>query len=574
MTDRSVNVVIGGEAGQGLVTIGQLLAKGLVRNGFFIVVTQGYQSRIRGGHNTFSIRTSAEEVRAPQETIDLLICLDIQTRAIHGPELSSEGLMVVDSGWEGNGSASLEVPFKKLAAARFSNILALGVAGALIGLPEEVVGQALEEFFIHKSPSVAGENQKILKTAYQWTEGQPVSFPKLPSPSYPGRRWMMHGNEAIALGALSAGLKFFSFYPMTPSTSIALTLSPQAEALGLIVEQAEDEIGAINMAIGASFAGVPSMVSTSGGGFALMVEGVSLAGMTETPLVIVVAQRPGPATGLPTRTEQADLEFILYAGHGEFPRAVFAPGSVEACFRLIRKAFELAELAQTPVFLLTDQFLADSYRAIDPFEVSDLSPVRPGTEWSGPADAYQRYALTETGISPRLLPGRSEHLVVADSDEHRSDGHLTEDLSIRKQMVEKRLKKMETLVRQVVPPEFSGDTKPDLLLVTWGSTRESVLEAADKMRSKGKRVGTLHFSQVWPLVPEQFMGFLKEAGEVVCVEGNAFGQLSRLIRQETGFRTTSQVLRYDGLPITPEYILKALEERFTINRLGLCQRGN
>lgn len=556
MTNPSLNVVIGGKAGQGLVTIGQLLAKSLVRMGYFIVVTQGYQSRIRGGHNTFAIRAGLEEILAPQEVIDLLICLDTQTGDLHRSELSPGGLMMGDSQWEGAGSDSIKVPFKEIASPKYANTVALGVAGTLIGLPEETLGQVLEDFFGHKDPSLLEENRKALKTAYQWTEGQSSSFPKLPPPFEPRRRLMMNGNEAIALGAMSAGIRFLSFYPMTPSTSIALILAAQAETLGMIVEQAEDEIAAINLAMGASFAGAPSMVSTSGGGFALMVEGVSLAGMTETPVVIIIGQRPGPATGLPTRTEQGELDFVLHAGHGEFPRAVLAPGTVEECFHLIRKAFEMAETFQTPIFLLTDQFIADSYRAVEPFEVKTLSSVRPDTDWSGPVGSYLRYALTETGLSPRLLPGRSEHLVVADSDEHSEDGHLTEDLSMRKKMVEKRLKKLEGLARQVVPPEFSGDKGPDVLLVTWGSNRGSALEAAAKLRSRGKRAGTLHFSQVWPLVPEQFVGLLQEAKEVVCVEGNAFGQLARLIRRETGFQIIKQVKRYDGLPITPEYILK------------------
>jgi 2-oxoglutarate/2-oxoacid ferredoxin oxidoreductase subunit alpha len=557
MTDPSVNIVIGGEAGQGLVTIGQVLAKGLVRRGYSIVVTQGYQSRIRGGHNTFAIRAGVDEILAPKEAIDLLICLDAQTAVLHKSELSTGGLMVVDSR-EGDGAPAIKVPFKELAALKFANTVALGVAGALIGLPEEALGQSLKDFFGHKDPSLSEENRKALKAAYQWTDSQSPSFPKLPSSSTQPGRLMLNGNEAIALGAISAGLKFMSFYPMTPSTSIALTVAAQAEALGMIVEQAEDEIAALNMAIGASFAGAPSMVSTSGGGFALMVEGVSLAGMTETPVVIVVGQRPGPATGLPTRTEQAELEFILHAGHGEFPRAIFAPGSVEEGFHLIRKAFELAENFQTPIFLLTDQFWADSYRAVEPFEVKALSPVRPGADWSGPIGSYQRYALTENGLSPRLLPGKTENLVVADSDEHTEDGHLTEDLSVRQKMVEKRLKKFEGLVREVVSPELRGDKAPEILLVSWGSNKGSVLEAAARLRLRGKRVGTLHFSQVWPMVPAQFVGLLEEAREVVCVEGNAFGQLARLIRRETGFKITRRVSRYDGLPITPEYILRQM----------------
>jgi len=368
---------------------------------------------------------------------------------------------------------------------------------------------------------------------------------------------MMNGNEAIALGAISAGLRFYSFYPMTPSTSTSLTLAGQARRMGLIVEQAEDEIAAINMAIGASFAGVPSMVATSGGGFALMVEGVSLAAVTETPVVVVVAQRPGPATGLPTRTEQADLDFVLHAGHGEFPRAIFSPGTVEECFHLTRRALELAERYQGPMFLLTDQFLADSYRAVVPFEVEDLEPVRAGKEAVGSAP-YLRFAITESGVSPRLFPGMTENLVVADSDEHTEDGHITEDLSVRGQMVEKRLRKGEGIQAEVIPPEMEGEANPDLLLVSWGSSKGAVQEAASRMRSNGEKVATLSFSQVWPMVPEQFMSPLESARQVVSIEGNAFGQLARIIRRETGFYIKKKVLRYDGLPVTPEYIFREL----------------
>jgi 2-oxoglutarate ferredoxin oxidoreductase subunit alpha len=370
----------------------------------------------------------------------------------------------------------------------------------------------------------------------------------------------MNGNEAIALGAATAGLRFYSFYPMTPSTSVALNLAGWAKELGIVVEQAEDEIAAINMALGASFAGAPSMVSTSGGGFALMAEGVSLAAMTETPVVIVVAQRPAPATGLPTRTEQADLEFVLHAGHGEFPRAIFAPGSIEQCFELAQKALQIADLYQGPVFILTDQFLADSYRAVIPFELDGISPVQPwSTEGLTFVTPYRRYAITEDGISPRLLPGLTEHLVVADSDEHTEDGHITEDLSVRIQMVQKRLKKGAGIREECIPPELQGAEKPDLLLVSWGSSKGAIEEAATTMKSRGVRVATLHFPQVWPLVPEHFMGPLQEAKEVVAVEGNAFGQLARLIRRETGFHIEKLVLRYDGLPMTPEFVLRALK---------------
>jgi 2-oxoglutarate ferredoxin oxidoreductase subunit alpha len=368
---------------------------------------------------------------------------------------------------------------------------------------------------------------------------------------------MMNGNEAIALGALSAGVSFCAFYPMTPATSINLNLAAQAQKLGIVVEQAEDEIAAINMALGASYAGAVSMAATSGGGFALMVEGVSLAGMTETPVVIVVAQRPGPATGLPTRTEQADLEFVLFSGHGEFPRAIFAPGDVEECFWLTRRAFELADEFQGPMFILTDQFLADSYRAVEPFPLANLEHVRPGQD-APAALPYRRYETTQSGISPRLLPGQSEHLVVVDSDEHTPDGHLTEDLAVRVEMAGKRLRKGDGLRATVTPPAYVGEETPDLLLVCWGSSKGAVLEATEVLRGTGQSVAVLHFAQVWPLVPEQFLGRLQGAQRVVCIEGNATGQLANLIRRETGFAIRDRILRYDGLPITWEQVLREL----------------
>jgi len=540
-----------------LVTVGQLLAKTLVRSGYYIVVTQSYHSRIRGGHNTFAIRVGVDEVIAPKEAVDLLVAFDADTVALHRKDLLSQGLVVVDKAMAAGGQALLEVPFEDLSGERFYNIAALGVVGSLLGLEEHLMATAMVDFFGKKKPELVDENRDALAAAVGWVAKEAISGPRLPPVTQVAKRLMMNGNEAIALGALSAGVRFCSFYPMTPSTSICLNLAAQAKRMGLIVEQAEDEIAAINMAIGASFAGAPSMVATSGGGFALMVEGVSLAAMTETPVVVVVAQRPGPATGLPTRTEQGDLELVLHAGHGEFPRAVFAPGTVEDCFHLTRKAFELAERYQGPVFLLTDQFLADSFRALSPFDVEHLAPVHVGAQSPG-SGPYERFAVTESGVSPRLLPGASDHLVVADSDEHTEDGHITEDLSVRTQMVEKRLRKGVEMSAETIPPDMEGPENPDLLLISWGSSKGAVQEAASHMRSGGEKLATLHFSQVWPLVPDHFMRSLESAGQVVSIEGNAFGQLARLIRRETGFEITKKVLRYDGLPLTPEYILRAL----------------
>ncbi|MEW6267534.1 MAG: 2-oxoacid:acceptor oxidoreductase subunit alpha [Thermodesulfobacteriota bacterium] len=563
MARASVALTIAGEAGQGLVTIGELLVKGLNRAGFRLLVTQDYLSRIRGGINAFTILTGAGEIISPRETVDLLIALNQEAVVQRQNQVAPDGLVVA-----GTGDCLtiprkiLCVPYQELADSRSTNMAALGVAGALLGLGLEALIQTLERAFGRKHPEAATKNAEALSKAYAWCREQGPSSLTLASPAAAAQRLTLNGNEAIALGALAAGVKFCAFYPMTPATSIPLNLAARAEKMGLVVEQAEDEIAAVNMAIGAAYAGAPSLVSTSGGGFALMAEGVSLAGMMETPLVLVVCQRPGPATGLPTRTEQADLEFVLHAGHGEFPRAVFAPGTIEECFHLTRRAFDLAERYQSPVFVLSDQFLADSYRSVAPFDLDGLE-VNPAAGHAaalaaGPSLPYRRYALTASGVSPRLLPGLSEHLVVTDSDEHTEDGHLTEDLTVRVQMHEKRLRKMEGLAREIIAPEFIGEEKPELLLVSWGSSRGAVLAAAAQLGSEGRKTAVLHFSQVWPLAPAQFLERLERAARVIAVEGNAFGQLARLIRRESGFEIKEAIRRYDGLHLTPEYIRRNL----------------
>jgi 2-oxoglutarate ferredoxin oxidoreductase subunit alpha len=560
MTRADVNILVGGEAGQGLATFGPLLSRALVRAGYRIVVTQSYQSRIRGGHNSFAVRAAALEVVAPSEAYDLLVALNAETASLHRDELAPDGVVIADRAFDIPGNGVADVPYGDLASGRYRNVAALGVTACLLGLPEDTVVGVVTEYFGRKGKAVE-ENKVALGRAYEWAGALDASYRReLPAVADPGHRLTLNGNQAIALGALSAGVKFCSFYPMTPSTSIPLTLIAHAEEMGLVVEQAEDEIAAVNMAVGASFAGAPALVATSGGGFALMAEGVSLAGMTETPLVIAVAQRPGPATGLPTRTEQADLEFVLRAGHGEFPRAIFAPGTVEECFHLTRRAFELAQSYQTPVFVLTDQFLADSFRAVEPFDVEALAPVGSYAEPADVAESYERYALAPDGVSPRLLPGASRRLVVADSDEHTEDGHLTEDLGARVRQADKRLRKAAGMRAEALPPTYEGDEAPDLLLVSWGSSRGAVAEAAATFASaRGINAATLHFPQVWPLVPEQFVDRLSAAGRVVCVEGNASGQLARLIRGEAGFEIKERVGRYDGLALTPEYVVRALD---------------
>ncbi|MDF1614385.1 2-oxoacid:acceptor oxidoreductase subunit alpha [Desulfurivibrio dismutans] len=560
---QDIQILIGGEAGQGLVTIGQLLGKALVRAGREIFASQTYHSRVRGGHNTFAMRVGAGPFAAPRESIDILVALNAETVELHRPQLTKRALIIADAAFAPELPGAIAVPFGELGPEKLWNTAALALLGQVLGLQEQQLYQAVEATLGQKKPELLEENQEIMKKSREWAkahlpEHDFVLADATATADSTQKRLLLNGNQAIALGALAGGLKFCAFYPMTPSTSVVLELITHAETMGCVIEQAEDEIAAINMAIGAAFAGAPAMVATSGGGFALMAEGISLAAMTETPVLTVVAQRPGPATGMPTRTEQGDLEFVLHAGHGEFPRAILAPGSIEECFTLTARALALTERSQSPVFLLTDQFLADSARPVTPFELNGITPVRPGDDPEKVATPYRRYRLTPDGLSPRLLPGLSEHLVVADSDEHDEDGHLSEDYGLRTAMVKKRLQKLELLKEEVTAPTLEGD-QDALLLVCWGSSLGPVREAAAILRDRGLKVGTLHFSQVWPLLPEQFLDLLQKADRVVGVEGNATGQFARLIRRETGFTIAELINRYDGLPFTADFLLERLE---------------
>jgi 2-oxoglutarate ferredoxin oxidoreductase subunit alpha len=366
----------------------------------------------------------------------------------------------------------------------------------------------------------------------------------------------------VALGALAAGLQFVSGYPMTPWSSVLNALGSRAEKWGLVVEQAEDEIAAMNLALGASYAGVRALTGSSGGGFALMVETLGLAACTETPLVIVEAMRPGPSTGLPTRTSQGDLSFVLSASQDDSPRAVLAPGTPAQGFALTAKAFNLADRYQLPVFILTDQYFGDTAFTHETRDFPNQVTIDRGQLELGAAqEPYERYALTESGVSPRRLPGFGP-VVVADSDEHTPDGHLTEDLKVRVKMHDKRLRKLTGLVQELGGLTSAGPAGAPLVLACWGSSLGPVAEAVARLNAGGTPARMVHLSELWPFPGEAVAGALAGAQKLVMVELNATGQLNRLLRQETGLKADALVLKYDGAPFTPEYILRGLEGIF------------
>lgn len=569
MEDNAVNIVIGGEAGQGLATVGRLMVDALVESGYSVFAWQEFESRIRGGHNTFAVSVASEQRRSPRASVDILVALNEQSVEPHKNVLSEDSLVIREK-TEGNETPSgfLDVPLRELASGKYLNPVALGVVAGLLRLDREPVLRAVKGFFGEGKTKAAESNMESVSKGMDWVKEHGAQFRSVPPGKPKGPRAIMNGHEAVALGALSAGMKFYSFYPMSPATSIAEATVKWAKEMGVVVEQGEDEIAVLNMAIGASFAGAPSMVATSGGGFALMTEAVSLAGISETAVVIAVAQRPGPGTGLATRTAQADLELTLYGGHGEFPRVILAPGSVEECFHVTRKAFEMAGAIHGPVIVLTDQFLADCYCDIEPFDIDTLAPVSWGDPPANADSEFLSYRVTDSGVSPRLFPGlttrlgspyKSEQLVLGDSHEHTEDGHITEDRYVRRRMVEKRRRKEEIARKRLVPLHTEGDPNPDLLIVSWGSTRGAALDAAEAARQDGRKVGSLHLAQVWPLPREELMEHFNSAKRVVCVEGNSTGQLAGLIRRETGFAVHKEILQYDGRPILPEWILKEID---------------
>lgn len=428
----------------------------------------------------------------------------------------------------------------------------------VLGIDLDTLKQVLVEKFRRKGNEVVESNLSAAEEGYRRaTQGCKDMCPwKLPRRG--GRYYLISGNEAIPLAAAFAGCRFIAAYPMTPSTGIITYLAREEELLGVFAEQAEDEIAAVNMALGASYAGARAMTATSGGGFALMVEGVSLAGMTETPLVIVLAQRPGPATGLPTRTAQGELLFAINAGHGEFPKLVLAPSNPYDAFHKIVKAFNLADKYQMPVIVLTDHFLADSQFSVSDF---DLGTAGPGFYLADPQEIrdYKRYRLTEHGISPRLYPGQSEHLVGVDSDEHDEEGHITEDLGATvRAMVQKRLAKIDGLKKEISLPEEISVNDVDTVLVGWGSSRGALLEGLSLLKQEGKKAGMIHFTELWPLPEFTF----PEGKTYITVESNATGQLARLLRSEYDVSFQGTINRYDGLPLTGEYIRSYFNEYY------------
>ncbi len=561
------NYMVGGEAGQGVQSVAFLLGKAMANGGYHVFSDQDYESRVRGGHNFFRVRVADNPVGAIREDVDVLVALNADSVRLHLSEVVSRGAVICDADKMQDvpqDSRLVAVPLEKLAvekggSAIMTNTVALGAALALINYDSGVLAEALKKHF--GKAEVADKNIAAANAGFEHVRTlRSMSLAEV-KPKLAGKRMIMNGNDALALGAISAGCKFMAAYPMTPTTSVMEYFAAHSKEYGLVMVHAEDEIAAVHMAIGASYAGVRAMTATSGSGFCLMSEGLGLAGMTETPLVIVEGQRAGPAIGFPTRTEQGDLLFLLHAHQGEFPRAILAPTSIEDCFWATVRAFNIADRCQMPVFVITDVYLANSFGTVEPFDLSRVAVDRGSiySESDGAPAAYLRHKVTESGVSPRAFPGRSKALVVTDSDEHDEEGHLTEDAGVRTAQMDKRLRKLSAMDRGNAEPYTHGPAGADVLLIGWGSTYGALKEAADLLKAEVD-VRVLQLSQLWPFPSQDVEAEVARSRSVFVVENNATGQLARLMRMEMGVKPTGNILKYDGRPFTPSIIADAVRK--------------
>lgn len=566
---------IGGMAGDGIMVIGAIFARAITRSGLNVFDYAEFPSLIRGGHNVMQVRAANFAVRSQSQAINCLVALNLETIELHAKLVKSGGVIVYDAnethlpdGQVRPGITYLNVPFlqiaREVAGERLMlNTVALGASAAVVGLDLRTLRAVIRDMFAHKGLKVVDVDLKCAEAGFNYIEKHyPKTSFEMPAGLTRGQM-VMSGIEAISMGAIKAGLKFYSAYPMTPASGFLSYFADVAEDYKLVVKQTEDEIAAINMAVGAGYAGVRAMTATSGGGFSLMVEALGLAGMTETPLVVIDGMRGGPSTGLPTWTEQGDLLFIRHAGQGEFPRVVMAPGDVAECFEMIGQALNLAETYQLPVIVLIDKYLAESHASISATALKTPKISR-GTYFDDRKHlseaAAPRYAVTPSGISPRLVPGISKAIFNVSSDEHDECGAINEEMENRVTQMTKRMRKMHELEADLPKPVVYGDQNAHLTIIGWGSSKGPILDAIDQLQKHGTSVNYLHINYIHPFPTESVKAVLSKAKRTLMIEGNYSGQLEAILKQETLHSPDFRYRRFDGRPFYAEDIIEHVHQ--------------
>jgi 2-oxoglutarate/2-oxoacid ferredoxin oxidoreductase subunit alpha len=574
---QSFSVGIGGAAGQGVATPGDIYAKIFSRRGLHLNVYNAYQSIIRGGHTFLTIRTGPDKIATTDGRLDLLIPLNQDTMDRHMRLLSAGGACLYNAdlikpGTPADGVQLCPMPVSKLADISRNkiaqNTLAIGAGLSMMGIGFPALESVLEEQFRKKEKAVIEENVSIARAGYDYASQNFKPF-AWPLPMTDIRYAVLGGNAAMAMGGAAAGVKFYCAYPMSPSTGVLHWMAEHARKAGIMVRQVEDEIGVINMAIGAAHAGVRAMCATSGGGFALMSEGLGLSAQAEIPIVVIDCQRAGPSTGVPTKTEQGDLWQMLGAAFGDYPRVIAAPLDIADCFKLIPEIFNIADRFQCPGIVLCDLLLAEGRLSVDPKELDFQSLIDRGelitSNGSGEHKAYKRYKITESGVSPRVIPGLPGYTHTVSSDEHDEDGVLISDEYTnsvkRRAMMEKRMRKVAGIEASVPPPKLLGTANADVTLIGWGSTYGVIDEACELLRDEGISANHLPIRWLVPLHGDAILDLLKDARHTIIVEGNFSGQFARYLRSETSFVPNGNIRKYDGEPFFPSQIVEAVKEQ-------------
>ena len=567
----TLNWKIAGQAGEGVMVISKMIAKICKRHGLQAFNYLEYPSLIKGGHQTGQVFASSDQANCQKKELDILVTLNKNGFQEHQAEITPETLIIynADAGVLDKKEYSkltkkiFEVPFSSISkeetgSFNAANIAVLGVSAYFLNFNPDIVRKIIEDEFAGKGEKIIEDDLLAFEAGF--AAAKKLSKPIKKPPQLKDDQILLTGNEAVGLAAIAAGVQFYSAYPMTPATALLHYLASQQQNYPLIVKHAEDEIGAINHALGASFAGVRAMTGSSGGGFALMAESVSLASIAEIPLVILEAQRKGPATGLPTWTEQADLGFVLTAGHGDTQRVVLTPGTVAEHFELTKKAFYLAEKYHLPVFILSDKFILESHQTIKQPPLEYTQP-RQSMIKSAPKDgSYRRYQITPSGVSPRSIPGQAHGLQLTNSYEHDEFGFATEEIEPTVSQVEKRSRKMAGVTKEIPQPYLVGPKKADTTFVCWGSTINVVSQLIHTQAlAKNQTVNAIHLPAMWPFPKKTFTDLANKAHQLVMIEGNQSGQGERLVNQETNIEFADRIHRYDGRPFYVEDLQKWLE---------------
>lgn len=578
MTHPELIIGVGGAAGDGVASAGNTLALAVARQGLGVYAYNSYQSVIRGGHSWLRLRVSARKPLNQGDQVDGLIALNQDTLDRHLQELVSGGVALFNStkvkpSYEPPAGVHLcPLPVLELCPAAkelpvMQNTVAVGAVLKLMGLDFAGLESVLQTTFA-KKPKVVAANVDAARAGFEYAA---KNFKPLPRPlTATSQKWaLVTGNEALSMGAAAAGCRFYSAYPMSPASGVLHWMAAHAKEYGICVRQVEDEISVINMAIGANHAGVRGMCATSGGGFALMTEALGMAGIIETPLVVINVQRAGPSTGVPTKTEQADLNQALGASQGDFPRVIIAPTSIPDCYSSMGIAFNVAERYQCPVIVLSDLLMSEGNETIDPAIVTAEVPIDRGElllEANGHlsnGEPYLRYKNTPSGISPRAVPGVPGHLYVSGTDEHDEDGVLLSDVYTdpvrRKKMVDKRVRKMAPVIDYLPAPQLVGPADAEVTLVGWGSTWGVLTEAVERLNQQGVTTNHLQIKYVMPFHAQVVSKLLGKSRRIIVVENSQSGQFARLLRAETGIAANGHVRKYDGEPLEPKHVVAAVQ---------------